>query len=179
MPIWRSRPSRTKRNIHDRLIVSSAARVACKYSPPPSGCIPGGAFLTPAEDSLWISLASLSTAIGVSDTSRRFVHQLCGGNQCRRCARRYGSRCYGRRKDSAGADFDRHKLHDDLQCPGGELPNRVRRAGYAADGVGDDDQQRHGGHNVLVDLYVHADRVSDDLRPAVSIAIGILPIVSG
>jgi hypothetical protein len=57
MPIWRSRPSRTKRNIHDRLIVSSAARVACKYSPPPSGCIPGGAFLTPAEDSLWISLA--------------------------------------------------------------------------------------------------------------------------
>jgi hypothetical protein len=55
----------------------------------------------------------------------------------------------------------------------------VRRAGYAADGVGDDDQQRHGGHNVLVDLYVHADRVSDDLRPAVSIAIGILPIVSG
>jgi hypothetical protein len=101
-----------------------------------------------------------------------------GGNQCGRCARCYSPRCYGRRKDPAGADFDRYKLHDELQCPGGELPDRVRCAGYAADGFGDDDQQRHGGHHMLVDMHVDADRVSDELRPAIPFAIGILLIIS-
>jgi hypothetical protein len=53
----------------------------------------------------------------------------------------------------------------------------VRRAWYTAYGVGDDDQQRHGGHYVLVNLHVHADRVSDELRPAIPFAIRFLPIV--
>jgi hypothetical protein len=58
------------------------------------------------------------------------------------------------------------------------LPDRVGRAGYAADGFGDDDQQRHGGHHMLVDMHVDADRVSDELRPAIPFAIGILLIIS-
>jgi hypothetical protein len=36
--------------------------------------------------------------------------------------------------------------------------------GTTAYGVGDDDQQRHGGHHVLVNLHVHADRVTSCAR---------------
>ncbi|MGD0025677.1 MAG: hypothetical protein ABSC37_13830, partial [Xanthobacteraceae bacterium] len=56
-----------------------------------------------------------------------------------RCIRRQNKQ--NKQRDPAGADLDHHELHDDLQLSGGELPNRVCRARYAADRCGDHHQQ--------------------------------------
>jgi hypothetical protein len=58
----------------------------------------------------------------------------------------------GRRENPACAKFERHQLHDDLQCAGGELPNRLPCARHAADGGRDFNQQRDREHDVSAKL---------------------------
>jgi hypothetical protein len=60
-----------------------------------------------------------------------------------------------------------------LQCPGGELSNRLYRPRHAAFGCRNHDQQRDGEHELLVDLQLNPARVSDELRAAIAFAVTI------
>ncbi len=87
--------------------------------------------------------------------------------------RRCRARRFRRSKNPARANVDGNDLHDDLQCPGGALSNRLRRSRHAAFGRRDHHQQRHGEHDVLIELQHRPARVSDKLCAAIAFSVKI------
>ena len=99
------------------------------------------------------------------------------------------TRCFSRREDPAGADyntkcrysfhgtfipcyFNCYELHDVVQLTVGELPNELRHSGAAA-GVAfwNRDFERDGEPDLHGSLQFVAACMSDELRPAIPVAI--------